>query len=103
MAQTTIQGKYLIYQGLPLVRENNLICYGSMDDKYVLFLMILSNKKIKTPVGDMQEIPDKILGQIISTDVTKSPMERLAKQFEKNGLYDALGFGMIQLERLNKR
>lgn len=103
MAQTNIQGKYLIYQGLPLVRENNLLCYGSMDDKFVLFLMILSNKTIKTPAGGNVEIPDKILGQIISTDMTKSPMERLAKQFEKNGLYDAFSFGMIQLERLNKK
>lgn len=103
MAQTTVQGKYLIYQGLPLVRENNLICYGSMDDKYVLFLMILSNKTIKTPAGETLEVPDKILGQIISTDVTKSPMERLAKQFDKSGLYEALSFGIIQLERMNKR
>ena len=46
MAQTNIQGKYLVYQNLPLVRENNLICFGSTDDKYVLFLMILTNKTI---------------------------------------------------------
>lgn len=104
MAQSTIQGKYLIYQNLPLVRENNLICYGSTDDKYVLFLMILTNKTVQTPDPNVKiEIPDKILGQIVSTDMTKPPHERMVKQFERNGLADAIAFGMIQLERYNKK
>ena len=34
----TIKGKYLTYRGLPLVREGNTICYGSMEDKYILYL-----------------------------------------------------------------
>ena len=104
MAQTTIQGKYLVYQNLPLVRENNLICYGSTDDKYVLFLMILTNKTIAaTDPGVKVEVPDKILGQIVSTDMNKAPHERMVKQFERNGLADAMAFGMIQLERYNKK
>lgn len=104
MAQSTIQGKYLIYQNLPLVRENNLICYGSTDDKFVLFLMILTNKTVQTPDPAVKvEVPDKILGQIVSTDMTKAPHERMVKQFERNGLADAIAFGMIQLERYNKK
>ncbi len=104
MAQSTIQGKYLVYQNLPLVRENNLICYGSTDDKFVLFLIILTNKTV--PAADPAvkiEVPDKIIGQIVSTDMTKAPHERMVKQFERNGLADALAFGMIQLERYNKK
>ncbi len=104
MAQSTIQGKYLVYQNLPLVRENNLICYGSTDDKYVLFLMILTNKTVPTGTpGTTVEVPDKILGQIVSTDMTKPPHERMVKQFERNGLADAIAFGTIQLERYNKK
>ena len=34
------KGKYLMYKGKPLVRENNFICYGDMEDEYILFLMI---------------------------------------------------------------
>ncbi len=104
MAQSTIQGKYLVYQNLPLVRENNLICYGSTDDKFVLFLMILTNKTVATADSGVKvEVPDKIIGQIVSTDMTKAPHERMVKQFERSGLADALAFGMIQLERYNKK
>ena len=33
-----VNGKYLMYRGKPLVREKNVICYGNMSDKYVLFM-----------------------------------------------------------------
>ena len=49
------------------------------------------------------EVPDKILGQIVSTDMTKAPHERMVKQFERSGLADAMAFGMIQLERYNRK
>ena len=52
--------------------------------------MILTNKK----VGDV-EVPDKILVQILSTE----EKNKIIKQGEKNGLYDALDIGMIWLER----
>ena len=62
---------------------------------------ILTNKTVETAAGEKKEIPDKILVQILSTDVTKNPVERIAKQFEKNGLYDAMDIGLIWLEKLN--
>ncbi len=84
------EGKYITFKGKPLVREKNIICYGNMEDKYYLFLMILTNKK----VGGA-EIPDKILVQILSTE----EKNKIIKQGEKSGLYDALDIGMIWLER----
>ncbi|MBQ7291543.1 MAG: hypothetical protein IJW76_07465 [Clostridia bacterium] len=84
------QGKYITFKGKPLVREKNIICYGNMEDKYYLFLMILTNKK----VGGA-EVPDKILVQILSTE----EKNKIIKQGEKSGLYDALDIGMIWLER----
>ena len=52
MAQKAVlNGKYLMYKGKPLVREKNAICYGSMEDKYILFLIILTNKKKPVPIG----------------------------------------------------
>ena len=95
-----IVGDYLIYRDKPLVRKDNMYCYGDMNDDYVLFLMVLTTKKAET--GDT-EIPDHILVQIMSTDPNKSPSERLAKQFEKNGLYDAIDIGLVWLEKLNKK
>ena len=94
-----IEGSYIIYKDKPLVRKDNLYCYGDMDDDYVLFLMVLTTKKTESG----QEIPDHILAQIISTDPNKSPSEKLEKQFEKNGLYEAIDIGLVWLEKLNKK
>lgn len=85
-----LDGKYLMYKGKPLVREKNVIIYGDMREKYYLFLMILTTKK----AGD-NEVPDKILIQILSTDGKQT----IVKQGEKSGLYDALDIGTIWLER----
>ena len=99
----TVNGKYLTYRGLPLVREGNTICYGSMEDKYVLFLMILSEKTVETAEpGVKVTVPDSIMGKIISTDPQKKGLDRVAKSFTKKGLYEALDMGIIQLERFNK-
>lgn len=89
---------YITYRGKPLVRENNIICYGSMEDKYILFMMILSTKKAEGIDG---EIPDAIIVQILSTDVTQPAYSRVVKQFNKNGLYDAFDVGVVWLERMN--
>ena len=91
-------GDYLVYRDKPLVRKDNMYCYGDMKDDYVLFLMVFTTKKAE--IGG-EEIPDHILVQVMSTDESKSPTERLAKQFEKNGLYDALDIGIYWLEKLN--
>lgn len=94
-----IQGDYIVYRDKPLVRRNNMYCYGDMKDDYVLFLMVLTTKKTESGV----EVPDHIIVQVMSTDESKSPSERLAKQFEKNGLYDAIDIGLIWLEKLNRK
>lgn len=80
--------KYIMYRGKPLVREGNQICYGNMDDKYILFLGIMSTKK----VGD-KEVPDQVLVQIQSTEDKK-----VVKFDMKTGLYDAFEYGVIWLE-----
>ena len=97
MAQKAVlNGKYLMYKGKPLVREKNAICYGSMEDKYILFLIILTNKKI----GDA-EVPDRVIVQVISADPAAPADKKLYRQGEKQGLYDAFDIGLIWLERAN--
>ena len=84
----------LTYKGKPLVRNNNTIYYGDMNDKYVALLQIVSNK----PFEDM-EVADKVTVQILSTDPTLSMRERVWKKSEKDGLYEALNIASIWLER----
>lgn len=92
----TVSGKYLMYKGKPLVREDNMICYGYMEDKYILQLTIMTTVK----QGDT-EVPDKVLIQIVNTDKSLPAHERIAKQDLKTGLYDAFELGLIWLERQN--
>ena len=101
--ESTVKGTYLMFQGKPLVREGNQICYGDMQkDEYLLYLMILANKKVK--VGETEvEVPARVIGQIIKSDPKLSPIERMVKQFDRNSLYDAFTAGLIQLERLSAK
>ncbi len=99
---TDIVGDYMIYKDKPLVRKDNMYCYGDMDDDYVMYLMVLTTKKVDVG-GGAKEIPDHILVQITSTDESKSPAERLVKQFDKNGLFDALDLGLVWLKKFNKK
>lgn len=87
MAATT--SNYLMYRGKPLVREGQQIFYGSMDDKYILFLGIMSTKEVNG-----KQVPDDIMIQIQSTE-TDHKVVRVGK---KNGLYEAFEFGCIWLE-----
>ncbi len=85
------------YRGKPLVKKDNIICYGDPKERAVLVLTVLSNKK----VGD-DEIPDMILIQVQSTDTALPITERVLKQGMKNGLYQALDFGASWLENTLK-
>jgi len=102
--ESTVQGSYTIYRNMPLVREGNLIYYGDMDNKYVLFMMILTEKEVKTPSGKTVKVPENILGQILLTDPSVAEADRMVKMFtDKQGLFAALDFGISQLERYNKK
>ncbi|MDL2253619.1 hypothetical protein LJC49_06030 [Ruminococcaceae bacterium OttesenSCG-928-I18] len=83
----------LKYKKHPLVRSKNEMYYGDMGDPYVVFMQILSTKK-----ENGQEMPDKIMVMLLSTDESLPPKDRIKKQSVKNGLYNALDFASIMLE-----
>ena len=87
----------LTYKGKPLVRKDNELYYGRMTDTYVLYLQILSTKQS----GNMQ-VADKVHLQLLSTDETRTPEARVARQTTKNGLYNALDIGSIWLQKANE-
>ena len=88
-AKALVDGKFLEYLDKPLVREENTICYGDMNEKCILILEIMSYKK----VGD-KELPDDVLIQVIDS---KDP-NKIIKQGDKNGLHDAFSLGMTWLD-----
>ncbi|MFI3226693.1 MAG: hypothetical protein R3Y09_04690 [Clostridia bacterium] len=87
----------MTYKNRPLVRKDNTIFFGSMADKYIAMIQVLSTREV---FGEI--IPNKVLVQVQSTDETVSLKERIEKVAEKNGLYDALDIADIWLTRLLK-
>ena len=102
MPEIIKEDSYYIYRGKPLVREGNTICYGDMNDKYVLFLMILTTAETETgDAGKKYTSPEKVMIQLLSTDTSKPSHERIVKQTIKDGLYDAMDIGLDWLEQFN--
>ena len=88
------QKEVLMYKGRPLMRKDNLIYYGSMADSHIVMLQILETKK----VGD-SEIASRVSVQLQLTDPSVRSRNRVVKKGEKAGLYTALDFGSVWLER----
>ena len=86
--------KVLTYKGHPLMRKDNLIYYGSMADSHIVMLQILESKK----VNDV-EIATRVSVQLQLTDPSVKSRDRVVKKSEKAGLYTALDFGCVWLER----
>lgn len=84
----------LNYRGRPVVRSNNEIYYGNMSDPYVAFLQVLSTRK-----ENGEDLPDRIMIMLLSTDTNLPPKDRIARQSVKNGLYNALDFAAIMVDR----
>ena len=85
-----VEGKYLMYQGKPLVREENTIIYGDLNnDPCVLVLEIMSY----TGEGE-EKVPDVILMQLVDS---KDP-NKIIKQGQKQGLHAAFEIGLIWLD-----
>ncbi|HEX2938808.1 MAG TPA: hypothetical protein VHO66_07815 [Ruminiclostridium sp.] len=93
-SKTNSKKSFLTYKGRPLVRSGNTIYYGNMWEKYVVIMQIINSK----PLFD-HEISGTVVVQLVSTDKNLNISERIVKQAEKNGLYNALDIGTIWLER----
>jgi len=84
----------LEYKGHPLKRKDNLIYFGSMSDKYIIMLQILSTKKV-----DDLDVADKVIVQLQYTDPDLKSRDRVVKKTEKDSLYDAMDVACVWLER----
>ena len=87
----------LMYKGHPLMRKDNVIYYGSMADSHIVILQVLESKKM----GDA-DIATRVSVQLQLTDPNARSRDRIVKKGEKPGLYTALDFGSVWLERALK-
>ena len=88
------ENKVLMYKGHPLMRLGNMIYYGSMADSHIVMLQVRETKK----VGSL-DVASKVSVQLQLTDPAVKSRDRVVKKGEKDGLYTALDFGCVWLER----
>ena len=84
----------LTYKGHPLMRKDNLIYYGSMADTHIVMLQVLETKNVNG-----MEVATRVSVQLQLTDPSVKSRDRIVKKGEKPGLYIALDFGCVWLER----
>ena len=84
----------LSYKGHPLRRKDNLIYYGTMAEKYIIMLQVLSTKKVK----DM-DVATKVSVQLQLTDPDLKSRDRVVKKSEKDSLYAAMDVAAVWLAR----
>ena len=89
MAKATLE-----YKGHPLRRKDNLIYFGSMNDKYIIMLQVLATKKVK----DM-DVATRVSVQLQLTDPDIKSRDRVVKKSEKDSLYAAMDVASVWLER----
>ncbi|MEG0229010.1 MAG: hypothetical protein RR549_03980 [Oscillospiraceae bacterium] len=85
---------FLTYKERPLVRNNDIIYYGSMTEDFVVMIRIISKQK----QNDF-EIADKLLVQLMNTNPDVDATEKIVKKSEKQSLYSALEIADIWLSR----
>ncbi len=91
---STVEGDFILYKNRPLVREDNVICYGNVSDNYILQMIIMSETEYKG-----KKVPDKVYVQLIRTEPGLSQKERVVQEAMKTGLYEAFDLGVTWLER----
>ncbi len=84
----------LSYKGHPLRRKDDLIYYGTMAEKYIIMLQVLSTKKL----GDMP-VADRVSVQLQLTDPDLKSRDRVVKKSEKDSLYAAMDVAAVWLDR----
>ena len=91
MAETSVT---LTYKGHPLRRKDNLIYYGSMADKYIIMIQVMSSEQ-----QDGLDMATKVHLQLQVTDPDLKSRDRVVKKSDLPDLFSAIDMGSIWLMR----
>ncbi len=90
------KNSFLMYKGKPLVRDGNDVYYGFPFEPYVAMLHIINSEEDKEL--DFS-ISTRVKVMMMSTDESKELQERVIKNTEKQGLFEALNIANIWLDQ----
>lgn len=91
---STAQKEILSYKGHPLMRKENIIYYGSMDDSHIIMIQLLGSSS----VNDLS-IANRVSVQLQKTDPDLRMKDRIIKKTEKENLWSAMDVATIWLDR----
>ena len=94
MSESKIKKMFFSYKKRPLVRSGDLLYYGNMNDGFVVKMRVKDTKRVK----DL-DVSGKISVQLIDTDPSTPPEEKVIRASEKEGLYQALDVATAWLEK----
>ena len=83
----------LTYKGHPLMRMENIIYYGSMEDPYIIMMQILDSKQ----EGDLN-VATRVSVQLQRTANVRLK-EKIVKKAEKDSLWHAMDLASVWLDR----
>jgi ribosome-associated translation inhibitor RaiA len=99
LALNDLNSEIRYYRGLPLVRCEDVLFYGNINEDYVTKIEVKSIKN-----NDKIKLSDKLTVQMVSSSsAARGRNLRIKKSSEKNGLYEALDVAFAWLERLPKK
>ena len=84
----------LTYKGHPLRRKDNQIYYGSMADKYIIMIQVMSSEQ-----QDGLDMATKVHLQLQFTDPDLKSRDRVIKKSDLPDLFSAIDMGSIWLMR----
>ena len=93
MATDANINEMLSYKGHPLMRMENIIYYGSMEDPYIIMMQILDSKQS----GDLN-LATRVSVQLQRTANVRLK-EKIVKKTEKDSLWHAMDIAAIWLDR----
>lgn len=86
-----VGNEFLEYKGKKLVRVENEIYYGNIDDPYVVTFRLEDNQQLKDIT-----VSKKV---IIELKTNEGKASKLVRQAERDGLYKAFDIGMFWLDQ----
>lgn len=87
--------KLFYYRGFPLIRSGDKIYYGSAGDAFTTLLTIKDTKRIAD-----KDVPNKIMVQMIPTNMNDKAGMAKARKGEFTGFYEALDTAHIWLSEV---
>ena len=79
------------YKGKPLLRKDNMIYYGNVDDKYVVRFTLEGGKDVKG-----LQVASRVTVDLMTNEGEER--SKIIKQAERDGLYKALDIGCFWLQ-----